>query len=403
MPFPLSMILCTILSLRMYAADKLVPPNGKIVFGAWLDTSSGPVSGGDSHAAFNRRIGFNTGSFQLWQDLPPRPPKVDTDLGNHNSDGTIKLSVLDDGTTASLFLTIYPLDMNIITDAHITDLANQCNEIKKTTWRDVYVRLGPEMNGEWFTYGNQPEAFLDLWRRAYTILSKVSPHVAMVWSPNYNGPPNREPYDIYWPGADYVDWVGISVYWKGLASEYPWVRNLESPSDFVAQLIDAKGPEGGPVSFYQEYAVKYNKPMVIAESAAAFHVGTVDGTGKESPLDVGVGRTKTAMSFWNSFLFNPDFFKQYPLVKMVFCFEMYKIEDMDTMNDYRATLDSDTLVAFVHGLKQLDANGVVAWASQSARVQSGKRDGNGEGKEKKSSGLSLMFDVFIVSVLSFFL
>ncbi|KAJ3021276.1 UNVERIFIED_CONTAM: hypothetical protein HDU68_009708 [Siphonaria sp. JEL0065] len=285
MPLPLSMLLYTILSLHMYAADKLVPPEGKIVFGAWLDTSSSPVSGGDSHAGFNKRIGFNAGSFQIWQDLPPKPPKSDTDFGNHNSDGNIKPSVLDDGTTASLFLTIHPLDID-------------------------------------------------------------------------NGPPNRSPYENYWSGAEYVDWVGISVYWKALR------RNILGCATWTTLWHNSLMPED-PSPFIK----------------TAFHLGTVDASGNQNPLDP---------EFLNSFLFNPKFFTQYPLVKMVFCFEVYKVEDVDTMNDYRATHDSDTLAALAHGLKQLDANSVVEWASQSAHVQSGKRDLNFDGMEQKSSGLLLM-------------
>ncbi|KAI9344055.1 glycoside hydrolase superfamily [Obelidium mucronatum] len=348
------------------ALAKLEPPTGKLVFGAWLDTSNGPVSGGDSHASFNKRIGFNTGAFQLWQMLPPRPAvegPPDYDLSNHNPDGTVNLDILNEGTNASIFLTVYPTGISNITDAHLTDLANQCNTITKQTKRDLFVRFAPEMNGYWFVYGEKPTEFVSLWKRAYTILNRIAPQVAMVWSPNYNGPPNKMPYESYWPGPEYVDWVGISVYWKGSIFDYPWVQNKRAPSDYAAQLIDATGPEGGPISFYKEYAEKYNKPLVISESASTFHVGVFDPTtGNSKALDVGVGKVETIMSFWNGFLFNSTFLQTYPLLKMIFCFEMYKVEDNFTQNDYRATIDPDTLTAFVAGLKKLDATGVVVWA-----------------------------------------
>ncbi|ORY49321.1 glycoside hydrolase [Rhizoclosmatium globosum] len=215
------------------------------------------------------------------------------------------------------------------------------------------------MNGEWFPYGQKPDAYKAFWIKVYTIFQTTAPHVAFVWSPNFNGPANNEPYDPYWPGADYVDWVGLSVYWKGRASEWPWLQNTEAPLNYVSQIIDAQGPEGGPISFYQTYAVQYSKPMVISEAAGAFHMGIQGG----SALDVGVGREKTLMSFWNSFLFSPGFFQTYPLVKMIFAFEMYKVEDGNTQNDYRATMDLETRKAFVAGLQQLDSTGAVAWAS----------------------------------------
>ncbi|KAJ3010351.1 UNVERIFIED_CONTAM: hypothetical protein HDU68_002177 [Siphonaria sp. JEL0065] len=348
------------------ALGKLEPPAGKLLFGAWVDTSNAPVSGGDSHSAFNKRIGFNTGAFQVWQMLPPRPVHdgpPDYDAVNHNPDGTINLSILNEGTNASIFLTVYPTGIMNITDSHLTDLANQCNSITTTTKRDLFLRFAPEMNGDWFIYGQKPTEFIDLWKRMHTILNNIAPQVPIVWSPNYNGPPNQEPYDPYWPGTEFVDWVGISVYWKGSVNDYPWTHNTLSPTDYAAQLIDAKGSEGGPISFYNQFAVRYNKPMVISESASTFHVGVLDpATGISTPLDAGVGRVETIMSFWNSFLFNPTFLQSYPQIKMFFCFEMYKVEDRFTQNDYRATTDPETLAAFVAGLKKLDASRAVLWA-----------------------------------------
>ncbi|KAJ3380431.1 hypothetical protein HDU84_005930 [Entophlyctis sp. JEL0112] len=275
---------------------KLEPADGRVVFGAWLDTSSGPVSGNDSFSAFNQRIGFNAGAFQVWQDLPPTPIVHETDLANHNADGTLRMDVFSEGTNAAVFLTVYPLDMDIVTDDHITALANQCLQIINSTGRNVFVRLGPEMNGNWFSYGQQPEKFIQLWQRVHTIINSIVPTVAMVWSPNYNGPDNKLPYDAYWPGEDYVDWIGISMYWKGSVTDYPWIHNTIAPENFAAQIIDGQpGGEAFGESMYQEYAVKYNKPFMISEAAAAFHMGILSSDGISTPLPVGVGRTRTQM------------------------------------------------------------------------------------------------------------
>ncbi|KAJ3232956.1 hypothetical protein HDU78_006734 [Chytriomyces hyalinus] len=79
-------------------------------------------------------------------------------------------------------------------------------------------------------------------------------------------------------------------------------------------------------------------------------------------LGEGIGQVATVMSFWNSFIFSSAFRSKYPLVKMVFCFEMVKTEDADTTNDYRATADPATLAEFRKGLAALDEAGVVLWA-----------------------------------------
>ncbi|TPX74274.1 hypothetical protein CcCBS67573_g04455 [Chytriomyces confervae] len=277
----------------VFALGKLEPADGKLLFGAWIDTSSEPQSGGDSPFAFNSRIGF----------------RANYDVPNHDLDGTLKLSVLNDSTNAAIFLTIYP--MKGITEAAVTDdqivaLANQVNGLTKSTGRNLFLRLAPEMNGDWFIYGEQPTAFITFWRRFHNLFTPIAPQVALVWSPNFRSASERFPYDPYWPGTEYVDW--------------------------------------------------------ISESAAAFHMAS-----KGRPLDAGAGQTATVMSFWNSFIFNASFRSKYSLVKMVFCFEMVKTEDEETTNDYRSTVDPATLVEFKKGLAALDRAGVVVWA-QDTRV-----------------------------------
>ena len=75
------------------------------------------------------------------------------------------------------------------------------------------------MNGQWMAYGKQPAQFIASWRQIHTLFAQHAPHVAMVWSPSQNDATNQFPYDIYWPGPEYVDWVGLSVYWKGLGKK----------------------------------------------------------------------------------------------------------------------------------------------------------------------------------------
>ncbi|KAJ3227076.1 hypothetical protein HDU81_006948 [Chytriomyces hyalinus] len=355
--------LLPLITLSAYALGKLEPADGKLLFGAWIDTSSIPISGGDSPGAFNERIGFHASAFQFYQHLPLKPPvdgPPDYDVPNHNPDGTFKMSLLNDGTNAAIFLTIYPnlgLSETVVTDSHILALANQARDIMDSTGRHLHLRLAPEMNGDWFPYGQKPEQFIAFWKRFHRLFTPIAPQVALVWSPNFRAPSGNYQYDPYWPGEEYVDWVGVSIYWKGFANKYPWIENTLAPSNYAAQLMDADGPEGSTQSLYRDYAVKYNKPLVISESAAAFHMGH-----RGQALGEGIGQVATVMSFWNSFIFSADFRNKYPLVKMVFCFEMVKTEDADTTNDYRATADPATLAEFRKGLAALDDGGIVLWA-----------------------------------------
>ncbi len=98
----------------------------------------------------------------------------------------------------------------------------------------IWFRPMNEFNTTWVPYGNQPEMFRKAWRRIYNIAEKVGAaqkHL-FVWGPNHRSYPD-EPWNYmenYWPGDQYVDWVGISCYPPSLQvvgtedSRYPLAR-----------------------------------------------------------------------------------------------------------------------------------------------------------------------------------
>lgn len=73
--------------------------------------------------------------------------------------------------------------------------------------REVFVRLGHEMNGSWYPW-NRPGDFLDLWT---AWRSHMPSNVRMVWCPNVAYPGSR-PMADYWPGAEHVDVVALDGY-----------------------------------------------------------------------------------------------------------------------------------------------------------------------------------------------
>lgn len=349
---------------------KLEPADGKIIFGPWYDSSTGPVSGGETANGWNQKIGFNSGVFQFYQHLPPKAPvngPPDFDTGNHNPDGTLNISILNDGTDAAIFFTIYPESSVGILDLDILALANQCQFILTSTGRNMFLRFAPEMNGNWMGYSGNPTAFITLWKRVYAAINKAAPAVAIVWSPNPDTAQGLFPYAPYWPGPEYVDWVGQSLYWKGYQDDYPlsYMMNTPCPTDFTEQAMDAAGLQGSSISFYQEYAQRYDKPFVISEGAGAFQL-KYSINGAFTQIDPAMGRAATVMGFWNSNLFNPSFLKKYPKFKMALAFEIWKVENEQQYTverDYRITGNAETIAAFTAGLQKLDSEGRMIWAN----------------------------------------
>ncbi|KAI9339534.1 glycoside hydrolase superfamily [Zopfochytrium polystomum] len=348
------------------------PADGKVILAAWVDPEdprSSP-SGGDSPSAFNSRLGLNAGAFSLAQNIPLSI----SPYTNANITADVNL-VQATNTDAIFIVTVYPLNgYGGFTDNDVQILVDQLDNISNPSKssRKVMLRFAPEMNGNWFPYGQKPTAFLAAYKKIVDAIRKRTQRVAIIWAPNAgNNYPfgtalsdaetkaldtngdgtvdnNDDPYTPYWPGADYVDWVGLSLYWKGyLADGYPQTKNTLAPNGFVETMV--QGGQEGPnpnFPFYTMFAAKYNKPMLMGEGGAAFQLYYTPSGGSQQTLSPGVGRLALQQSFWRTYLTNTTFLDKYPKFKLFDLFEHIKTEDSGVTRDYRISNDSATLAAF---------------------------------------------------------
>ncbi|KAJ3092981.1 hypothetical protein HDU96_002565 [Phlyctochytrium bullatum] len=330
------------------------PADGKIILSAWLDTADTPT-GRDKFSLFNARIGRNTGAFQLTQRIPLTPsPWAPGDFLRAN------MTLFDEKSDAALFLTVYPYpDLKAVTDQDIQLLTDQVYNITQTG-RNVFIRYGPEMQGS-------PPAYIAQFQQVATsIHAKCGDKAAMVWAPNLEqGGDAEAKITPYYPGDDYVDWVGLSVYYKGMKAAYPWKDVTRCPDNYFAEIIDGLGGEGPNWSFYKAYAQAKNKPFLLAEGAAAYHVSYRVGSSADVlPTTKEATQPELQMSWWNSFLFSDTFHRTYPLFKMANLFEFEKEEDdgnFHVMRDFRTSVDNATLAEFVAGLRRFDS--AFQWAA----------------------------------------
>jgi hypothetical protein len=229
----------------------------------------------------------------------------------------------------------------------------------------VLVRFAHEMNGSWYVWSQQPQAYREAFVRVARAVHNV-PGAAMLWAPNYGGGypfaagryPARpgtadfmgldtnadgrldrtdDPYAPYYPGDEWVDWVGMSFYHWGAA--YPWGENESpEPHKFVAQLtgtyFGAGGDETATPDFYAQYAVGHNKPLAIPETAAFYQPG-LKGTGEAA-----------IKAPWIAQVFSVDVAERFPRLRMINWFEWRKAEAEvgGAMIDWRASGDA-TLAA----------------------------------------------------------
>jgi len=123
-----------------------------------------------------------------------------------------------------------------------------CSAMKKFTDQgiEVWLRFAHEMN--WYvtdgTYaGGSTQEFVTMWQNVAKAC-KGNDKIKMYWSPNNVGS-DASKLNAWWPGADYVDVVGIDVYPK--------------------QGTNFAGAYG---AFYDAFAKKYNKPFYVGETGS---------------------------------------------------------------------------------------------------------------------------------------
>ena len=130
-------------------------------------------------------------------------------------------------------------------DAYIINWANAAKELNKL----FFVRLGHEMNDPyrypWGPQNNKPLDFINAWRHVVNVFKATgASNVLWIWSPH----PAYANFDAYYPGDEYVDWVGVGTLNYGtVASWSKWWSFDEIFGNYYPQLS------------------KYKKPIIVTE------------------------------------------------------------------------------------------------------------------------------------------
>ncbi len=328
---------------------ELVPADGTAWFGMNLDWAN------DSVADVSARLGATP---SVWVQFVVFP--LD-DAGRGNLDAFIDQVAAVDGIG---LITLEPRDgLDSVTEADAEELARLLDGYWRASGTPSIVRFAHEMNGSWYPWGQQPEAYIDAFRTVATAVHALAPASAMAWAPNEgSGYPfsggtftsddpsldtngdgeitnTDDPYAPYWPGDDAVDWVGMSVYHWGI--EYPWGENeLPTPEEFRSLLTGAvSGAHEGQVpipDFYAAYAEGHDKPMGVFETAALFNPAA-DGPDE--------GDLKEA---WWQQVTAPAIHDEFPRIAMLNWFEWRKDEpEVGGIVDWRLTSDPELARALI--------------------------------------------------------
>ena len=186
-------------------------------------------------------------------------------------------------------------------------LYNKIDEI--SSWGcDVLLIFGKEMNID--DNFNYPELFVDAFRFVADY-AHTKENIAMVWAPNDTGGLDTT-FEEYYPGDEYVDWIGCSLY------TMPYFQGNPNNDD-GAQMAFIMGEYANPsmrAKMLHDFMEKNNikKPVMITEG----------GVGFESPD--GIDYTEWAKHQLR--MYYADICRAYPEYKCIISFNQYVLGDL---------------------------------------------------------------------------
>jgi hypothetical protein len=354
-------------------------PSEGIYLGAWYDRING-----DTPSRINQRLGHRPLSFF----------QVDVNVTQTLQADAIdqfERQVRETGTNAFMMLTVYPYEgFEAVSDAAHRQLVDKIATLAKSGMK-LLIRYASEMNGSWFRYGQQPKAFLRNWRKLYDDVKNASgsskDNAAFLWSPNDgSGYPftnygiieiaaadvpdldtdrngrvafGDDPYSPYFPGDEYVDFVGMSIY--HYSNTFPYGSNdIPPPGNFERRLTGRSVV--GNFSIYEMFSgpngvpnvTAGNHPFFVSETGATIFLAVRDprtDTWSRPPGTDHANRVLIRRSWWRQFL-DPAFLDRYPKLKGVSFFEFTKHEDSEFRNFGTFGMATNQTIPVFGGLAQ---------------------------------------------------
>nr|WP_246628178.1 glycosyl hydrolase [Paenibacillus oenotherae] len=183
----------------------------------------------------------------------------------------------------------------------------------------IFMRFASEMNGTWTNYSGDPEQYKQTWKMVHRIFSERAPNIIMVWAV-LSLP--EETIESYYPGDDYVDWVGVNVY------------SVKYHNDSRLHEADFEDPLDLLNFVYNRFSRE--KPIMVSEYGATHYTVTDDLTDNAFAAE-------KIKRFYGEL---PD---KYPRIKAVFYFDVNNTTEYNEkrrINDYSITTEQEVLAAY---------------------------------------------------------
>lgn len=200
-------------------------------------------------------------------------------------------------------------------DDYLRSLARQLNDFGGP----VFLRYASEMNGDWAAYSGDPELYIEKWKLVHDVMAQEAPNVIMVWTV-FTFP--QSTILTYYPGDEYVDWVGVNIY------------NVIYHNNNLNHRAAHQDPLDLLDYVYRTFADR--KPIQISEYGAT-HFTTTDGQYYPEWASEKITRLYEGL------------LTSYPRVKSIFYFNTNNLANAPEgrrINDYSLTTDTQVLAAY---------------------------------------------------------
>ena len=272
----------------VWAAGKPPIPRSGVYLGGILLAGQTPIY------EFNRNSGFR---HALFMEFLKFPDVLDVQGSDHT-----KIIDFIDMCKAGGAMPVLALETSAGLNSYTLEQISQFAVWLKEFDVPIFLRWNHEMNGSWYSWGQQPTLYIQRYKEFAEIIHAEARNVVMVWTPNQgwgypwtggqyaiqsNSPDfvlldtnkdgklteEDDPYGPYYPGDNSVDWVGFSFYHWGNT------KNGYNEIPFAGKWGLINGINNPIPNFHDIFAKGHNKPMMIAETSALYDPNNVNGGG----------------------------------------------------------------------------------------------------------------------------
>lgn len=194
-------------------------------------------------------------------------------------------------------------DLNNVDYGKVEKVLDRLNSYGKP----MFVRFANEMNCS--ELGNDPELYVSVFRNVAELIHKYD-NLAVVWSPNDIGALDR-PFEYFYPGDEYVDWIGVSCYMKKYFNNNPDTSYKDSVYFMTGDFGWATNKIKPIIEFMKKN--KINKPLMLSECGVA----TSNTFGDTAISNEEWNAPRMRNLYWNLIM-------KYPQIKMINYFNVYR-------------------------------------------------------------------------------